>query len=133
MIHNITYRIMVHGTEDEEKVIKALKNILPPASPEREQVEGHHGNPLTILKGKITEKKTIKKFTEKILTLLKNINIEKHVDETGNLFLRLDKQEAYNGNWKLVTHGDAIHLKVKIEAYPARREVAIKNIKKLIP
>ncbi|MEM4525894.1 MAG: RNA-binding domain-containing protein [Methanothermobacter sp.] len=132
MIHNISYRVMVHGTEDEEKVIKALKKILPTASPQKEKLEGHHGNPLTLLKGKITDKKTIKDFTERIKPILGKLDIERHVDEAGNLFLRLDKQRAYNGEWKLVKHGDSIHLKLKIEAYPARREVAIKNIKKLI-
>lgn len=123
---------MVHGTEDEEKVIKALKNILPTASPQREKLEGHHGNPLTLLKGKITDKKAIRDFTERIKPLLGELDIERHVDEAGNLFLRLDKQRAYNEEWKLVKHGDSIHLKLKIEAYPARQEVAIKNIKKLI-
>jgi RNA binding exosome subunit len=36
------------------------------------------------------------------------------------------------GSGKPVRHGDAIHLKIKVEAYPAKREVAVENIRKIL-
>jgi hypothetical protein len=48
------------------------------------------------------------------------------MDDRGNLFLRFDKQRAYLGDLKIVEHGDSLHLKLKIAAYPARKEEALK-------
>ncbi|MCE7698869.1 MAG: hypothetical protein K8E24_008615 [Methanobacterium paludis] len=44
----------------------------------------------------------------------------------GNLFLRFDKQRAHLGDLNVVEHGDSIHVKIKIAAYPAKKEVALK-------
>lgn len=134
MIHNISYRVMVYGTEDEEKVLEALRNIVPGATPEREIAEGYHGNPITVLKGKTTRKKPLREFMEKFSDVFSGRldEIQGRFDEKGNLFLRLDKQEAFLGRWKPVTHGDSIHLKIKIEAYPAKRDIAISTIEKIL-
>jgi hypothetical protein len=48
------------------------------------------------------------------------------MDDKGNLFLRFDKQRAYLDELEIVEHGDSIHVKIKIAAYPARKEVAMK-------
>ncbi len=53
------------------------------------------------------------------------------MDDSGNLFLRFDKQRAFLGDLKVVDHGDSIHLKIKIAAYPAKKKVAIKIARKL--
>ncbi len=131
MIHNISYRLIVYGTEDEEKVLEALRNILPGAAPEREEAEGYHGNPITVLRGRITRRRALREFMESFREVFRGRmdELKDRFDDNGNLFLRLDKQEALKGKWQPVEHGDAIHLKIKVEAYPARREVAAENIK----
>ncbi|BDZ70786.1 hypothetical protein GCM10025861_13030 [Methanobacterium petrolearium] len=53
------------------------------------------------------------------------------MDDKGNLFLRFDKQCAYLGDLKMVEHGDALHLKLKIAAYPARKEIALEVAQKI--
>ena len=53
------------------------------------------------------------------------------MDDSGNLFLRFDKQRAYQGDLKVVEHGDSIHLKIKIAAYPAKKKVALEIARKL--
>ena len=132
MIHNLSYRAFVYGTENEEKVREAISNLLPSAPIEKEITEGYHHNPVVILQGKITKKREIKDFLEKLGTLKPSVKkrilreLENRMDERGNLFLRFDKQRAYLGDLKVVEHGDAIHLKLKIAAYPARKEEALK-------
>lgn len=132
MIHNLSYRAFVYGTENEEKVREAISNLLPSAHIEKEITEGYHHNTVVILQGKITKKREIKDFLEKLGTLKPSAKkrilreLENRMDERGNLFLRFDKQRAYLGDLKIVEHGDAIHLKLKIAAYPARKEEALK-------
>ena len=46
------------------------------------------------------------------------------IDEKGNWFLRFDKQDALDEIWTILDKGDAIHLKIKIAAYPAKKEIA---------
>ena len=53
------------------------------------------------------------------------------MDEKGNLFLRFDKQSAFDENLKLTYSGDAIHVRIKIASYPVSKENAIKIAKKL--
>ena len=55
------------------------------------------------------------------------------MDEKGNLFLRLSKEKALDEEWEILDGGDSIHLKIKIAAYPAKKEVAIKKISEVFP
>jgi hypothetical protein len=132
MIHNLSYRAFVYGTENEEKVREALSTLLPTAQPTKEITEGYHKNQLTILQGKITKKREMKDFLEKLGSLKPSSKkrifreLEDRMDDRGNLFLRFDKQRAHLGDLKIVEHGDSLHLKLKIAAYPARKEEALK-------
>ncbi len=137
MIHNISYRAFVYGTENKEKVLESIKTLFPNSSPQCEATEGYYKNPVLILNNKIDKKREIKDFVEK-LTSMKDpakkriINqLENKMDDYGNLFLRFDKQRAYLGDLKVVEHGDSIHIKIKIAAYPAKQKVAIKIARKL--
>jgi RNA-binding protein len=132
MIHNLSYRAFVYSTENEEKVREAIFTLLPTAQPLKEITEGYHKNQVIILQGKTTKKREIKDFLGKLHDLKPSAKkrilrqLEDRMDARGNLFLRFDKQRAYLGDLKLVEHGDALHLKLKIAAYPARKEEAIK-------
>jgi len=134
MIHNVSYRTFIYGTENEEKVKKAVKTLFPNSSPQIEETEGYYNNPVLILHDKIEKKSNIKDFL-KILKQLPSSNIlddlDRKMDDKGNLFLRFDKQKAYQGDLQIVEHGDSIHVKIKMAAYPARKEPAIKIARKL--
>ncbi|OPX59653.1 MAG: hypothetical protein A4E25_01140 [Methanobacterium sp. PtaB.Bin024] len=137
MIHNLSYRAFVYSTESEEKVREAICTLLPTALPEKEVTEGYYNNQVIILHGKITKKREINDFLEKLRSLkpsakkriLRELN--NRMDDRGNLFLRFDKQRAYLGDLKLVEHGDALHLKLKIAAYPARKKIALEVAQKI--
>ncbi len=132
MIHNLSYRAFVYSTENEEKVREAIFTLLPTAQIEKETTEGYYKNQVIILHGKITKKREIKDFLEKLNSLKPSAKkrilreLEDRIDDRGNLFLRFDKQRAFLEELKTVDHGDAIHLKLKIAAYPASKEGAIK-------
>jgi RNA-binding protein len=137
MIHNISYRAFVYGTENKEKVLESIKTLFPNSSPQCEATEGYYKNPVLILSNKIDKKKEIKDFVEKLSTMndpaRKRVlnRLEDKMDDNGNLFLRFDKQRAYMGDLKIVDHGDSIHLKIKIAAYPAKKKVALEIARKL--
>jgi len=137
MIHNISYRAFVYGTENKEKVLNSIKTLFPNSKPLCEATEGYFKNPVLILYNKIDKKREIKDFVERLSTLngpaRKRIlnRLEDKMDDYGNLYLRFDKQRAYLGDLKVVEHGDSIHLKIKIAAYPAKKKVAIDIAKKL--
>ncbi len=130
MIHNITYRVFVYGTENEDKVREAIKTLFPNSNPQKDTIEGYFKNSVLVLSEKIKKKRDIKNF----INLLKNLQpsskkrilneLEMKMDDKGNLFLRFDKQRAYLGDLKVVEHGDSIHVKIKIAAYPARKDKA---------
>ena len=60
-------------------------------------------------------------------------DLDRKMDEKGNLFLRLSKEKALKEEWEILDGGDSIHLKIKIAAYPAKKEVAIKKISEIFP
>ncbi|MBZ9571349.1 RNA-binding protein [Methanobrevibacter sp. TMH8] len=131
MIHNIRYRIFVYEDEDEEKLIEGLKNILPTAKIEREIAEGMLEDEIVILSGKIDKKRETKEFLKTLLDMDKDSleklsnDLERKIDKNGNLFLRFSKTSACEEKWEICDTGDSIHLKIKIAAYPAKKEIAI--------
>lgn len=134
MIHNISYRTFIYGTENEEKVKKAVKTLFPNSSPLKEETEGYYKNPVLILHDKIEKNRDIKDFIQALKkipssSILNHLNNK--IDDKGNLFLRFDKQKAYQGDLQIVEHGDSIHVKINMAAYPARKETAIKLAREL--
>lgn len=131
MIHNIRYRLFVYENEDEERLIQGLKNFLPIGKPDREIAEGMFEDEILILSGKIDKKKETKEFLKSILAMDKESigkltnDFEKKVDENGNLFLRFSKDAVCNDNLEICDTGDSIHFKIKIAAYPTKKEVVI--------
>ena len=138
MIHNISYRAFVYGTENEEKVKNAIKTLFPNSLIQSEITEGHYKTPVLILHDKIDKKRDIKNF----IKILNNIgsydkkrilkDLDKKMDDKGNFFLRFDKQKAYQGELEVVEHGDSIHVKIKMAAYPAKKNIAMELVRKLL-
>jgi RNA-binding protein len=129
--------VFVYGTENEEKVRESIKNLFPNSHPQTDTIEGYFKNPVLILHGKIEKKRETKEFI-KILhkmdsaTKKRVLNeLNNKMDEKGNLFLRFDKQRAYLGDLKIIEHGDAVHVKIKIAAYPAKKEIAMELAKEI--
>ncbi len=133
--HHLYFRTFVHATEDEEKVTKSLRYLVGDAEVNRERSEGHHGNPIMVLESTLSNIGEIREFfdrfdreeLERLITTL-----EKRVDEHCNFFLRVDKQEALQGDLKLVNHDDIIRIRGKIECYPSKYWSALEACQKFI-
>ena len=118
-------RFFAHATEDENKVVEAVQHILPANHLDeiifkRSNLRGHHGNPITLFEIRINKKELMEATLANIAsglgeldkeTLLQEINLH---TEKGNLYVRLDKQAAFQGNVKLCT-ADPIRLRVRFK------------------
>jgi RNA-binding protein len=130
-ILNMHFRVFCHATEDETKVVQALKFASGAEDITREVTEGYHGNPIVKLEVFIKEKRRARDFFSRLDEGMIHelvVTLEKRVDDDCNLYLRLDKQEAYIGNLKMTTSDDAIAVRAKIESYPKKRETAMKSV-----
>ena len=136
MIHNIKFRAFVYEDEDIDEVSQAILNILPEAEIEAEEAEGLLEDKILILTGTVSKKRFTKDFFNTLLenTDLEKLNsdLERKIDEKGNWFLRFDKNDALDEKWTILDSGDSIHLKIKIAAYPARKEIAVDKVRDAI-
>jgi len=120
----VDFRFCAHATEDVEKVIKAVQTVLQVYNEEDEigfnknTVEGHYGNPITFFDARIKNKKVIKAVVENLAANLgsfEKAELSRTLDrcfEKGSLYLRLDKQAAFQGKIKLVT-SDPIRVRIR--------------------
>lgn len=113
-----------HATEDLEKVKKALLNSIPPelrtvANIRSEVLHGYHGNPIIKLEAKFgggDAYKVIRYLLSSISDvdrryLFASLDI-RYNRKNNELFLRLDKQEAYLGNIVLYEGDDSIKISI---------------------
>ncbi len=130
----------VHATEDEQRVLSALRTLLPEeVEVHQSKLKGHHGNPILNLEAKVGQRKLLRELWQHVSTELHAGELEKlgkiipeRVDENCFFYVRFNKQLAHAGELALTDSGDAIHLRLKVTAYPARREVAVKLLEKFI-
>ncbi len=66
----VDIRFCAHATEDLDKVMEAIHNILPNDQTEeiafnKSVLEGHYGNPITFFEARIKDKETIRVLVEK--------------------------------------------------------------------
>ena len=135
-----TVSTFAHATEDEQKVIAALRILLPSdVEIKRTKLKGHHGNPIVSFDAPIEQKKTLHELWQRVVEKLRAGDFGRlsgmvgdKIDESCCLYLRFDKQQAHAGELTLTDRDDAIHLRLKVVAYPARREVAAKLVEEFI-
>jgi len=121
----VDIRVFSHATEDEAKVLDAVKRILP--SPyadaiafEKHVLSGHHGNPITFFDTRIKDKETLRAIVEKIAANLITLDKETlgsrlgEYSEKGSLYIRLDKQAAFMDEFKL-SQVDPIRIHVRFK------------------
>jgi RNA binding exosome subunit len=120
-------RAFCHATEDLEKVKQALLNAIGDAEIHITRTEGHHGNPITVVEASVESIEEISSFFEKLSVHDMRFVLDTlptRVDEGCNLFLKLDKQAAYEERICLGSNDDVISIRIKVIAFPARCEIA---------
>lgn len=116
--------LVLHATEDEDKVLKAIEETLlvPSVRFSRSVSEGHYKNKILLQKAMLSSKEAAL-LAKKIISLLNSADraylssqIDDYADEKGNLYIRLDKQRICQGKVSL-SETDAIRVRFK----PIRR------------
>ncbi len=133
-------RVFVHATEDKDKVVKALLEIIPDdlrrnINIEEEVLEGHYGNPIIKLSVSV-EGKDASRVLEYLLSRLSPADkrllaasLEDRVDREGTLYIRLSKQEAYKGNIYVYESDDVIRISVR---FTGRRAKAMREYERIL-
>lgn len=111
-----------HATEDCSKVIQALKNVFPTdvslnMDISREVVRGYYGNPIELYRVRLEGEHCTKVLhnvigrlspdDRRVLIMTLNIRFDK---KTKKLYLRLNKQSAFNNRLELMDSDDVIKI-----------------------
>lgn len=129
----IDLETFAHATEDPEKVLKAFSFLLPNSTEKpitRDRVLGHYNNEIIIFKARITNKKQIENFLRSLSERIDEEDkrrlfnlFDKRLDDSGTLYLRFDKQEAFLGELRLSEGEDVIRVRIKFSSHPLRKEL----------
>jgi len=123
-VQSVEISTIAHATDDLEKVQAALRTILPDSLKERQlftrkHIEGHHRNPIVTFDARLTKPAEVNEFTSYFLSqlsksekLLIERNLALHSDPEGNLYIRIDKQQAFRG---MVELGDEDPIRVRMK------------------
>jgi RNA binding exosome subunit len=131
----IDIRVFAHATEELEKILNAVRIIIPEELVEtitfkKTSLTGHHGNPITLLEARVKEKNVVQAVFKKLASSLSPLDkeilrneIRQHLDG-GNLYIRLDKQSAYLNEVKLCTT-DPIHFRIHFQKHKPEEIIEI--------
>ena len=102
---------IVHATEDLERVLQSLSRLFPdaslPSKAETRKFGGHYGNEIRIVNLAIRGA-TARSFLKYLWGGMVSFDrasilesLDKHLDPSGILHLRLDKEEAFRGMFRI--------------------------------
>lgn len=139
---HVSCRVFSHATEDPAKVVEALARVegvdLDDEAAEARFAEdlhemrsvGHFNNAILILTHELRRNRDVRAFWDHVLaddavrTRIAN-ETDDRLDEDNTLWLRFDKQAAYQGRLRL-THGeDVIQVRAKVATFPKDRATAL--------
>jgi len=116
IIDRLEVETHAHATEDLGKVIQALNNLVGQVTYETIQVQGHYGNPITVVKAAMekTSSECLDAVVKRLLSMLSDadrqlllLSLDERMDG-DKLYLRFNKQSAYRGLARLDDGGDVI-------------------------
>ncbi len=119
----VKINLILHATEDKNKVLRQLENIfqIEEENFHIEQVPGHFNNPILIVSSNL-KKKIAERFIKILFSKIKKDdfleiyqNVDEHVTSSG-LSLRLSKQEMIS-EVLTVSKEDAIKINISTPVY----------------
>jgi len=127
-------RTFCHATEDLDRVKTALENAVGKSDVKISRTEGHHGNPIVILETAVEERDGIDEFfarlgRENVDEVLSSLS--SRMDESCNLFIRLDKQAAFKREI-IFGSDDVISVRIRVRSYPSRRDIAASAVREYL-
>lgn len=123
IIKAVKISVFSHATEDVEKVKLAVRRFLPESLKgqefETDKLTGHYNDPIIILTLNVKSKKDASTIVDKTFIKLSSLDqqtiideLSNRVDNSGNFFLRFDKQKAFKNKFVLAEN-DSIRMKIK--------------------
>ena len=125
--HWIRVQTFCYATERQSLLEETMAELVGQDGFEEEISEGEHGETMLILEARLTKQKEFKalfaKLGEEIRAWIKE-DMDNRVDDDCMFYMRLDKQKAVQGVYEVAHHGDVVSITGKIQAHPARKDVA---------
>jgi RNA binding exosome subunit len=121
-------RALCHATEVLDRVKQAVVNAISEVELDTKRTTGHHGNEILVVEAHTTDARAVTHLFENFSPSDRHVLLEtlsSRLDGSCNLFLRIDKQSAFGGKVVLATTEDAIAIRLKVNAYPAKQEIAM--------
>ncbi|MEM2548509.1 MAG: RNA-binding domain-containing protein [Nitrososphaerota archaeon] len=124
-IDKMLLQVLCHATEDEEKVMKAVENVVRFDRMSKMKIvtqvlKGYYGDPLAMIRFEVLDPDTSLEIVKDIFSRLSEYErhdlIENCIEggrHGGKLYIRLDKQAAYNGVLRL-SDKDPIRIEVAV-------------------
>lgn len=132
MFQRMEFRVFCHATESEEKVRKALTFVSGSDVVRTRNAKGIHGNPIIIMESSISGRR-LRSFMENLKStgLLKRpgAGVVDRMTDDCCMYLRFDKQKAFDGELEIVEHDDVIATKLKLRLNPKDKATSITAIR----
>jgi RNA binding exosome subunit len=124
IVRQIAISVFTHATEDRGKVLRAVLNLFPKNIEFPNYVEtnldGYFGDPIIYFHFIIKNSRPSTELFNNLIHGLSSLDylafleeLPQRIDDKKNLYLRFDKQKAYNGKYVLNKH-DPIRIKVSL-------------------
>jgi len=127
-VQSVELSTIAHATDDVGKVESALAQLLPNSLRGRQlftrrYLQGHYGNPIVTFEAHLTDPEDVHEFKTYFLTLLAEndrstiaTQLDRHTDDDGNLYIRIDKQKILRGIIRL-SQDDPIRVRMKFTKF----------------
>ncbi|MDR3075405.1 MAG: exosome protein [Candidatus Methanoplasma sp.] len=133
--HWLRVNIFSYATENEELIHGAMAELLGTDEFDCNIVDSEHGNRLIVLSSELSKQKDTVSFFRRLgKDLAEEIiaDLDNRIDDDCVFYLRLDKQELVQGRYRIAHHGDVLSVTGKVASHPARKEIAIRNMKEFL-
>ena len=126
-VRRLDFRVFQHATEDGDRVLEALRFVSGAGQPRYSFATGYHGNPIKIIETQLTSRRDIEGFWDRLrqAALFPGLeqNLEERINESGEMFIRFDKQRAVGGILELSAGDDVIAARGRVFGSSGGREV----------
>ena len=140
--HHVRITTFIQATEDEDKVLEAIATFIPDEIDDDDvlfdvdETTGFFGNPIKVVNVEIKRSRAVRAFLDHFRELLSEEDrryllehLDEKVDEEGTLYVRFNKQKAYLGEPEIDEGGDTIQVRIKVKAFPMRKEAVMKAVR----
>ena len=146
LAHSIKLSVFCNENEDENKIVEGLKSLIlfnleeEKIKINQENATGFRENRIRIFEIVLEKERHTNNFLKNLLEklgeeqrLLLLGQAETRLDDELDFFIRFDKQKLIEENKIWITdEGNCYHLRISIAAFPAKKEVALENVKNLL-